>query len=107
MPQNDMESCVDLPSVHIHQQAENPGLPQLKWDLFKCSIKVEPNSGSRLSHSKTLFKYPVLTFWLEPRNTRHFLPPEGPECMQFSRVLQQVKNDVIGLLDPMIEPILS
>jgi hypothetical protein len=107
---NCCRGSVDMPGVHI-SHPDLSSYPLLTWDLFKCSLSIDIHHYSidlteGPFHSK-IQTYPVLTFQLEPIHARHFLPAEGPECERFCASLQQVESEVIGLLDPMLEPIVS
>lgn len=107
---NCFQGSIDLPGVNISRPALSP-YPPLTWDLFKCSLSINTHHYS-IDLTEGPFRnkiqpYHVLTFQLEPIRARHFLPAEGPECERFSASLQQVESEVIGLLDPMLEPIVS
>jgi hypothetical protein len=78
---------------------------QRRWDMFKYSLNIaclrEENQFPAWEGCY------ALTFQLENQVTKNFLPPEGEECTRFSQVLQRVESEVVSLLDPMLDPLVS
>ena len=78
---------LELPPVQI-----TPEFPLMTWDLFKCTISIEQKQC--WTDCRTLHGYHVLTLQLEPKNLKNE-----------EQILQQVQEEFVGLLRPILEPV--
>lgn len=74
---------------------------KVAWDLFKCSFCVEPFLPSMNSRVQSL------TFQLENRVARNFLPVEEEACQSMSNMLQEVEREVFAIGDTLLQPLVE
>lgn len=79
---------------------------KIPWHLFKCSLSVDPCAKFH-SDDYTQVDCKVLTFELSNRLSRGFLPPEGDECVRFSKMLERVEGEVLQVADALLKPIVD